>query len=60
MSRSEAFSAHDWCTIIHQLAETGNWEGERAGVPARLVRYPTPSGNKIGFALRLNGVWVNV
>jgi hypothetical protein len=58
MRRSVAFSPHDVCTIIHQLACTGSWRGERRGVAVRLVRYSTAKGDKICFALKA-GVSVN-
>jgi hypothetical protein len=49
--RTEPFSAHDRAIIIQHLAQHGTWDGSRAGVSIRLVRYTTAAGESVQYAV---------
>lgn len=42
-------------SIIHHLALHGKWRGTRRGARLRIVRFPTASGERVIYSVRIGG-----
>lgn len=59
--KQEPISAHDRAMIIQRLASRDReWQGIRMGCRIRLVRFRTPQGERIEYAVQIKiSIWVN-
>lgn len=57
--RIDPVTLTDRSSIIKALAEKKEWQGTRSGYPIRLVRFHSPTGERIEFCVKLRGAWVN-
>lgn len=57
--RIDPISNRERAYIIAQLARTGKWSGTHRGALVHIVRFKSPSGSRVLYAVRKKSAWVN-